>query len=415
MAAAALLRMTVRRPIATIRRQPAPLPVEPPEPTDAEARDDALLTALGLGAVALAAVAVMLAVALTGYRAPDARVSAERGSTPPTRASGPSAAGEQRLKPTRAPARSAPRRLFARTSVWNRRMPVEMPIDPASPSLIAFLHAEVNRELQTGTGPWIAKDRGSTPVYRVKAGHPRVRVRLEDKTAPALTRTFAAVPIPEGAKPADGPDRHMTIWQPATDRLWELSGARRQSDGWHARWGGAFRDVSRSPGYYDATAWPGATTDWGGTGSGLPVIGGTILSDDLRQRRIDHALALSLPAPRAGAFAWPAQRTDGTGPLAALPEGARLRLDPQLDLDELELPRLVRLIAEAAQDHGLIVRGRTEWGISFFTEDPMALARNPYRRYFRGRTSSELLAHFPWDRLQVLEMRLCWTAPCPQD
>jgi hypothetical protein len=288
------------------------------------------------------------------------------------------------------------------------------PIDPASSTLIAALHFEVNRELEAGTGPSIATDEGSTPLYRVKAGHRRVRVKLDAEQAPALKRAFAAVPIPDDAEPADGPDGHMTIWQPSTDRLWELSGARRRPDGWHARWGGAFRNVSRSRGYYDSAAWPGATHYWGATGSALPVTGGVILSDDLRRKRIDHALAISLPTPRAGSFAWPAQRTDGTGPLAALPEGARLRLDPQLDLRTLELPRLVRMIARAAQDHGLIVRGRMERGISLFAEDPAPLDSNPYRRYFLGRTSQELLAYFPWDRLQVVEMHLCWTAPCRQ-
>jgi hypothetical protein len=423
MASLAMLWMAVRRPLASIRQwqaTPTADSPEPPEPPDEEASNGALLTAFGLGAVALAAVGVMLAVALTGYRDPEVRVNAQRDAMPSANHApatrGASSVAEQRtLKEPKRSHPSVPRRLFGRTSVWNRRMQATMPIDAASPSLIAFLEAEVDRELQTGTGPWIARAQGSTPVYRVGAQQRPVRVQLDAEGATALARAFAAVPIPDGAQPGHGPEHHMTIWQPSTDRLWELSGARRESDGWHARWGGAIREVSRSRGYYDPTAWPGATAAWGATGSGLPLIGGTILVDDLRRRRINHALALSLPAPRAGAFAWPAQRTDGTGPLSALAEGAQLRLDPQLDLRSLEVPPLVRMIAQAAQDYGLVVRGRTEWGISFFAEDPAPLASNPYPRYFVGRASSELLAHFPWERLQVLAMRLCWTAPCGQD
>jgi hypothetical protein len=418
MAALAMIWMTLRRPIASIRRRQRKLPVDPPEPADPDARRGALLTAFGLGAIALAAVAVMLVVGLSGYRAPEPRINAYRAPEPAvseSRAAGraSSAGRHERPKPSESLPRSIPRRLFARTSVWNRRIQAATPVDPASSTLIAALHLEVDRELQAGTGPSIATDQGSTPLYRVKAGHRRVRVRLDAEQAPALRRAFAAVPIPDGAEPAGGPDRHMAIWQPSTDRLWELSGARRRADGWHAGWGGAFRDVSRSRGYYDSAAWPGATRYWGATGSGLPVTGGMIMADDLQRRRIDHALAISLPAPRAGPFAWPAQRTDGTGPLAALPEGARLRLDPQLDLRTLELPRLVRMIARAAQHHGLVIRGRTD-RISLFAEDPAPLGRNPYRRYFLGRTPQELLAYFPWDRLQVLEMHLCWTAPCRQ-
>jgi hypothetical protein len=391
-------------------RAPAPLVTHRPSPTepDLDARRGARLTACGLGALAVVAVASMLVVGLRDYRAPVPLVTHRPSPTATVIAQEP-----EQSKRSDNRNESGPRRLFAATSVWNRRLPTATPIDPASAVLVAGFQAEVNRELEAGIGPGIATRSDSTPLYEVESGQRRAHVRLDAKEAPMLKRALASVPIPDGAKPADGPDRHMTIWQPSTDRLWELSGARRRADGWHAAWGGAFRRVSRSRGYYDSVAWPGATPYWGATGSSLPVIGGTILIDDLRRMRIDHALAISLPAPRAGAFAWPAQRTDGTGPLAALPEGARLRLDPQLDLRSLELPRLVRMIAWAAKHHGLIVRDRTDdRGISFFAEDPAPLGRNPYRKYLSGRSPSELLARFPWDRLQVLEMHLCWTAPC---
>ena len=182
-----------------------------------------------------------------------------------------------------------------------------------------------------GIGPWIGTGAGSTPVYRVGPNQPRVRVRL-DRAAihggRALQRALAAVPIPRDARPATGSDHHMTIVQASTDTLWELFGAHRDAGRWHARWGGAIRHVSTSPGYYTASAWPGATRNWGATASSLPIVGGTILLDELKRGRIGHALAINLPAPRAGVFSWPAQRTDGTGPATALPEGARLRLDP---------------------------------------------------------------------------------------
>ena len=137
-----------------------------------------------------------------------------------------------------------------------------------------------------------------------------------------------------------------------------------------------------------------------------------MLIDELRKGRIDHALAINLPAPRAGVFAWPAQRTDGTGPLDALPEGARLRLDPTLDVSALKLPKLTRMMALAAQRYGLVVRDQTGHGFSFFAENPSQFPGKPYERYLRGRTPQQLLAKFPWDRLQVLEMKLCSAAPC---
>jgi hypothetical protein len=203
----------------------------------------------------------------------------------------------------------------------------------------------------------------------------------------------------------------MTVWQPSTDELWEFWQARRAADGWHASWGGAIKHVSKSPGYYTATAWPGATRSWGATASSLPVIGGTMTIDELRRGSIKHALAVAMPAPRAGVFSWPAQRTDGTGGASTLPEGARLRLDPTLDLKTLHLLRLVLMMAQAAQRYGVVVRDQTHKGISFFAQDPQGQP-NPYGRLFAKQTPLQLLAKFPWDRLQVVRMRLCTKAPC---
>ena len=231
--------------------------------------------------------------------------------------------------------------LFAPTSFWNQRLEAATALDPNSAALVAALVGEVQRERAAAIGPWIGTGSGSTPVYLVPATQRRVRVNLAGGSLHGrrtLQRAFASVPLPPDARPAPGNDRHLTVWQPSTDSLWEFFGARHNADGWHARWGGAIRRVSKSPGYYTGAAWPGAAHNWGATASSLPVIGGTMLLDELKTGRIDHALAINLPAPRAGVFAWPAQRTDGTGDPTTLPEGARLRLDPTLDVGALHLP-----------------------------------------------------------------------------
>jgi hypothetical protein len=307
-------------------------------------------------------------------------------------------------------------RLFARSSVWNRPLAADAPVDPGSSALVHGLVAEVTRETAAGVGPWFAVGKASTPLYRVRRSQARVRVRLDNPNGPGrrtLQRALDAVPIPPGAKAAAGLDAHMTIWQPSTDRLWELWQARREADGWHARWGGAVRHVSRSPGYYTRSSWPGARLFWGATASGLPVIAGVVLFRDLERRRIPHALALNVPAARAGVFAWPAQRTDGFGPPDTLPEGARLRLDPSLRLKSLHLPRLTLMLARAAQRYGMVVRDQTGHGLSLFGQDPGPGRPNPFLRFFRHQTPVAALARFPWNRLVVVRMRLCTAAPCP--
>jgi len=374
-----------------------------------------LLAAVGLLAVAAAATAGLVVVGLSGPDPETGTVrspSAAPAASPETDETASKAASPPTVR------RPVTDRLFARDSFWNERLHDETPLDPSSAVLVQALVGEVQRERDAVIGPWIATAESSTPLYRVGPSQPTVRVRLERKNLPggkALARAFAKVPIPKDANPAAGSDRHMAIWQPSTDKLWEFFGARRTDDGWRTNWGGAIRRVSKSPGYYTARAWRGATRNWGATASSLPVIGGTMLLDELKQGEIDHALAINLPRPRAGQFAWPAQRTDGTGLPTTLPEGARLRLDPALNLEELNLPRLTRMMVEAAQRYGLVVRDQTYNAITFLGEDPSPRSRNPYKRYYLGRPPSELLTNFPWDRLQVLEMHLCTRPPCEPD
>jgi hypothetical protein len=405
LAVLAMIWMAIRRPITSPSRRQIELPTRPPE---REAPGGELAVAAGLGVVAMVAVAVLAVVGLNAYRVSEPSTAQPGRSTAASRPT----PQPNRTKPAPAARRSPPRRLFASTSFWNRPLPAGAAVDAASAGLVAQLGTEVSREMLAGTGPRISTGAGSSTIYEVGPRQRPVRVRLHADEAPMLKRAFAAVPIPRGARPAGGPERYMTIWQRSSDRMWELSGARRRAGGWHADWGGAMRRVSRSRGYYDASAWPGATPHWGATASGLPVAGGMIRVDDFRRGRIDHALAIGVRAPRAGEFTWPAQRTDGTGLITELPQGARLRLDPGLDVGALRLPRLVRMIARAAQQRGLVVRGRSEAGISFFAEHPAPHVRARYRRYLAATAQAEGLAGFPWDRLRVLEMDLCSTTPC---
>jgi hypothetical protein len=314
-------------------------------------------------------------------------------------------------------------RLFAPKSVWNRPLDRNAPIDPNSPQLIAGLLQEIDRERSGGTGPWIQTDSYSTPLYIAGPNQPRVKVALQDSGAEwrkALQQAFTRVPIPPNAQPAPGTDGHMTIWQPSKDTLWEFWQASKQADGWHASWGGAIQHVSESRGYYTTNSWPGLSQpNWGATATSLPVIAGTMTVRELRSPWIRHALALDLPAPRAGVYSWPAQRTDGHGPPSAIPEGARLRLPPHLNLRAMDLPRITLMMAQAVKRRGMIVRDQTGAAVGFFAQDPGGFKTDPYygpSGVFGGQQPNQILARFPWDKLRVLKMSLCSNParPCLQ-
>lgn len=331
---------------------------------------------------------------------------------------GSSESGSDGAGAERAPGRVAP--LFSADSVWNEPLPAEAKLDPSSERLVSGLVREVEREEGVGNGPWITASTCSTPIYIVPSRQRTVRVRLSkprEAWRAGLARVFRRVPLPAGAEPGDCSDAHLTVWQPSRDRLWEFFKLRRGDRGWEADWGGALRRVSRSPGFYSARSWPGRSNfSWGATATSLPVAAGVMRLAELRRGRIDHALAMNVPAAQAGVFSWPAQRGDGVGSSADVPEGARLRIDPSLDLASLELPPLTSMIARAAQRYGIIVRDQTGPGnaISFFGETATSGAK-PYSEaggFYEGMAPDELLADFPWEHLQVLKMSLCRSGPC---
>lgn len=301
-------------------------------------------------------------------------------------------------------------RFFARKSFWNTRLEADQPLDPASEKLAAAFAAEVEAKTNKGERPWINTTDYSVPVYKVPADQPTVPVRLDSPyAAPALQAAWRHVPLPPDPRPSEGTDGNLVVYQPSTDRLWEFWRFSDEGGVAQAAWGGAIRDVSRSSGAYGPKAWPGAKPWWGSSASSLSIAGGLITFADLRAGHINHALALAVPRVRRGVFASPARRTDGTSAGATtLPEGAHLRLDPNLDLTTLGLPPLTLMVARAAKHYGIYVRDRA--GVAhFFAQDPSSLAGNPYLGedgYFEGSTPGDLLTNFPWSHLQVLPMKL---------
>jgi hypothetical protein len=294
---------------------------------------------------------------------------------------------------------------FSSSSIWTSRVDgLTTSIDPSSSALVSRLGAMVASEIPNKSGPWINTTQYSVPVYTVPAGQPLVTVTL-DKTQPyamPLKSSFGAgVPIPAGAQAAAGRDQHMVIWQPSSDTMWEFWHMRQLSDGWHADWGGTMRNVSTNPGYFNGTQW-----SWGASATSLPLVGGLITPAELAAGHIDHALAIALPQTRAKSWTLPAQRTDGFVTASdSIPEGARFRLDPSLDLTSMNLPRLTLILAQAAQRYGIIVRDKSGV-VTFYAQDPTPTGTNPYPALFGTPWPSGPLATFPWSKLQLLTTQM---------
>jgi hypothetical protein len=302
-------------------------------------------------------------------------------------------------------------RFFAPDSVWNSPLADDAAVDSASATLAKTLHDTVAANIAARTGPWISTSE-TPPLYTVPANQPTVRVQLDPGSwKVGLQEAFASVPIPPGARPGPDPDSQLTIWQPETNRLWELFGARNAGDGWHASFGGAMLNTSQSPGYFDTSSWPGLSQPWwGATATSLPAIGGTIMIDELKSGVIPHALAIAVPWAKPNVYSWPAQRTDGaSSDPHAIPEGARFRIDPKLDIDSLNLPPMTRMMAKAAQRYGMIVRDQTGHAVGFYAENPSPYGIDPYggpSGFYAAPDPSGVVQAFPWDHVQLLKMDL---------
>ena len=293
-------------------------------------------------------------------------------------------------------------RFFGPDSIWNRAIPADAPLDDRSSELSKAFADEVHREATEDFGPNLNVKEWSVPIYTVGPGVRRVPVILDVKQAwgdPVRKVLAEGAPIPDHAQPAKGGDRTLAVWQPSSDTTWEYWGARKAEDGWHAKWGGRMKDMSTSRGFFPHE------TSQGATASRLATVGGLITPADVAAGRIDHALAVAIPNSSRDWWSLPAQRTDGfDSSKLAVPQGARFRLDPSLDIAELGLPPLVRMIAEATQQYGFYVRDKSAV-VTFYGQDP-AGGPDVFEPFAADGPWDEQLARFPWDHLQLMPMRL---------
>jgi len=292
---------------------------------------------------------------------------------------------------------------FSRTSFWNAPLAANATIARNSRAFVKELLRQVHQY-----GPWMNTTQYSAPVYVVRANVPMQHVTL-DTWGPDLQAAFDAVPIPSNAQAAADPDEQMVVWQPSSNKMWEFWQMHKENGSWHARWGGKMNDVSTNPGYFTHS---GKTNNWGATATGLPLLGGLVTDADLKRGYINHGLAISLVETTPGVWSWPAQRTDGgsfTSGITPIPEGTRFRLDPTLNIASLNLPTIDRMLAEAAQKYGIVVRDKAG-AVVFYGQDPTTTPTNPWPAAFQNQYPGNVLALFPWSHLEALRTQrsCCW-------
>lgn len=263
---------------------------------------------------------------------------------------------------------------FAPDSFWNTPIAADARADAESARWVRLMadtrpDGGMHINLHDWTIPVFHAD-ASTPRHRL---HPKLirchlsqgHVKTSEKRLTAehplglhaSVRGAEGVPIPEEAVPDAKQDAHMTIVDVEARRAYDLWQCRREADGtWHTNAAIAY-DLD-GPGVFRPEDLDGIANDesvhfYGPCrASGVPLLGGLIMRDEIEAGRIAHKLAFACPVPGLQRHVYPpATWTDGWLP-GGVPEGCVLQLDPTLDLGRFGLSGAALVVAKALQEFG---------------------------------------------------------------
>jgi len=243
-------------------------------------------------------------------------------------------------------------------SYWHKKIPANAPLHPNSAQMVEWL---INTNGHNNGHPFINYKSWTNPIYDAYKGTPKYDVYSEHEH-----KWYRNVPIPDGAKQSVDSDGGLGIldWD-----NWKFY------DFWRFRYdNGVFKcgdghiwDLSGSG------VAPNGVYTLGG--ASIPTLALLIRPEEIQAGVINHPLACSLRTPKQGVKVYPpASTTDGKSyDRWAIPEGARIQLDPNLDLDSLGLSRTAKIVAKALQDYGMVVK---ECGGSFVIYAEHTLSAN---------------------------------------
>lgn len=246
---------------------------------------------------------------------------------------------------------------FASSSIWNTPIGSNPVIDSASSSMINTLKAAASTfkgNMYNWTVPVHVIDSSISPQVTVYAKSSSVFYGSVDPQSIGQ----AVVPFPTGVWADPKTDAHMCLVDPVLKKAWDFSKLSFENNQWMASRVDVWDLVS------SGTRTPFSGINWwksGARGSGMPLIAGLIRVEEIQTGVIRHALVFASPTNRFSTSSGqkdqlciPANRTDGWGIGSQyIPEGARLQLDPSLNLDSLGLNAETKIVAKALQDYGM--------------------------------------------------------------
>ncbi|PIW37246.1 MAG: hypothetical protein COW24_01185 [Candidatus Kerfeldbacteria bacterium CG15_BIG_FIL_POST_REV_8_21_14_020_45_12] len=296
-------------------------------------------------------------------------------------------------------------RPFTEDSIWNTPIDDNPKIEEKSDLMIDTIEDGYSLgRLFLNVEQW------TVPIYYADNSTPTYVVDCTSGCGPGFTGSLgyetAAMPIPDNAEPDDTSDGLMTVVNVETGYSYDYFQAEKKGKNWTTA--GGFRFDLSDDGVQEISA-----TSTGARGAGFPLMAGLVHRDEILQGHIPHALVMAVDYPKAGSFVWPASAEDGRSEENyAIPEGARIQLNPDLDVDSLGLNRTGTIIARALQEYGAFIGDNSD-GLSIYVEG--RYAKSPeWENDATGEESiisMEDINDIPLDQLRVLEMGELLTNP----
>ncbi len=307
---------------------------------------------------------------------------------------------------------------FSADSFWNTPLP---PNAPTHPDNVRFM--EFSRRSTTEPGVHLNLTAWTIPLYNTDAETPLrpVARRLATEESGRLFRANSLpylhpghreghdpsfgpeIPIPPAAEPDGQTDAHLAILDEERRVAWDMWAAHRTSGGdWEACTGISYS--LDGTGVFDPADFPirnGESIHLYGPGraTGVPIIAGLILHDEILAGRIEHKLVFA--CKNSGLLAHyfpPAIWTDGGVP-GGLPAGVILQLDPTLDLDALELTPGARVVARALQEYGAALVDYAD-GFTLYGE---GLWSDPRGRSWQDTLGEDALFGIDWSHFRYVD------------
>jgi hypothetical protein len=289
-----------------------------------------------------------------------------------------------------------PYRAFSPSSYWNTPLAPDAPVDGKSGRIIGFLKRKAATDFvhlagADPTGKW------GNPIYWADSDDAVYDIR--NSCSYKQPSEFSSVRIPPGAKPDPTSDSAMTIYDLEKHVVYGFHRAvyKLATDTWTACGGAVYYLASN--GLHGSLR--RSDDDRNGGHRGVPPPTFAVRYDEVRSGAIEHMLKIAVPRTRCS-HVFPMIRDEcGTKKKNAPPEGARIRIQPSLDLTALDLSPQALIVARALQDYGAVIGDQSGGPVSLKLENTVAEGRG---YLWNELLAADSLAPIPLESFEVIDL-----------